>query len=109
MSQGETNETLGEESPILCARCLRLLTPGRGEFYVVQIGAIADPSPPNLDSYEEQDNDSIRHCYEELVQQLKDVSEQEGKDQVFRRLTITLCNGCFHAWFENPAGDRRRN
>jgi hypothetical protein len=86
-----------------------LLTPGRGEFYVVQIEAVADPSPPNLDSYEEQDNDSIRHRYEELVEQLKDVSEQEGNDQVFRRLTITLCKDCFQTWFENPAGDGHRN
>ena len=107
MSQGETNETLGDESPILCARCLRLLTSGRGEFYVVQIEAVADPSPPNLDSYEEQDNDSIRRSYEELIQQLSNVSEQEGKDQVFRRLTITLCNDYFSTWFENPAGDSR--
>lgn len=106
MTQGETNEKLGDESPILCARCLRLLRPGRGEFYVVQIEAVADPSPPNLDAYEEQD---IRRSYEELVRQLKDVSEQEAKDQVFRRLKIILCNDCFPTWFGNPAGDSGGN
>ncbi len=106
MSQGEQSETPGDESPILCARCLRLLKPGRGEFFVVQIEAVADPSPPDLDWYEEHNHDSTRRSYEELVEQLKDVSEQEAKDQVFRRLEISLCNDCFSTWFENPAGNR---
>ena len=104
MTRQETNETPGE-SPILCARCLRILTPGRGEFYVVQIEAFADPSPPNLDSYEEQDGDSIRRSYVELIRQMSNVSEQEAKDQVYRRLSITLCTDCFSAWIENPVGN----
>ena len=84
MSQGETNETLGKspqslrEMPSVADTRTRRIPrrENRGRRL---------PSPPNLDAYEEQDNDSIRRSYEALVGQLKDVSEQEGKDQVFRR------------------------
>jgi hypothetical protein len=35
---------------------------------------------------------------------MKDVSEREALDQVYRRLTIHLCTACYRQWIENPAG-----
>ena len=35
---------------------------------------------------------------------MRDLSEQELIDQVYRRLTIHLCEPCYRQWIENPAG-----
>src|SRR5262245_29474832 len=35
-----------DESPLFCDHCSTVLTPGRGNFYVVKIEAMADPTPP---------------------------------------------------------------
>ena len=94
------------DSPILCARCLRLMEAGRGDFFVVKIEAVSDPSPPRFEAYEvNEDVDSIRQGQDELVEQLSHLSEQEAKDQVYRRLEVHLCNDCFATWIENPAGE----
>lgn len=37
-----------DSSPLLCARCGAELTPGTGDFYVVRIEALADPTPPHF-------------------------------------------------------------
>jgi hypothetical protein len=34
--------------PLLCDRCGVELTPGKGDFYVVRIEAVADPTPPRF-------------------------------------------------------------
>ena len=91
-----------EDSPILCARCVKELTPGKGEFYVVDIDSRADPTPPVL-----EDADMVRDYESEInaiVAQLNDTSAQEAMDQVQRRLTIHLCIGCYSDWIEKPAG-----
>ena len=33
------------EAPLFCDRCSSELVPGKGNFYVVKIEAVADPSP----------------------------------------------------------------
>ena len=32
--------------PLLCPRCQREVHPGRGDYYLVRIDAVADPEPP---------------------------------------------------------------
>jgi hypothetical protein len=91
-----------DDEPLLCTRCLKMLALGRGEFYVVQIDAVADPTPPEL-TREDLDRDFKRE-WRELVAELKDLSSQEALDQVHRRVIIHLCNGCYREWIENPAG-----
>ena len=95
-----------DDSPIFCARCAKELSPGRGEFYVVDIEAKADPTPPILD-----DGDLDRDYESEInavVAELHKLSAREAMDQVHRRMTIHLCMACFGGWIENPAetGDR---
>jgi hypothetical protein len=95
-------ETHGTESPLFCDRCTKELFPGDGDFFVVRIEAVADPTPPefSLDDLQRDHREEIAR----LFAQLNEFSEQELKDQVFRRLTIFLCGSCYAQWIENPAG-----
>ena len=88
-------------SPLLCHRCGRTLHPGRGDFFVVNIEAMADPSPPALP---ETPPDDLRQEIERTLEQIDRIPEQELMDQVHRRLTMHLCAACFKPWIENPAG-----
>jgi hypothetical protein len=89
-------------APLLCARCAAELEPGTGDFYVVNIEAIADPTPPTI-SAEDLTTD-IRKRIEQLLQQMKGLSAQEAMNQVYRRLTLYLCGPCYREWIENPTG-----
>ena len=85
---------------LVCHRCGALLTPGEGSFYVVRIDAIADPSPPTIDS-----NESLADLaadWERLLDNMRDMSEQELMDQVHRRVTIHLCASCYRKWIDDP-------
>jgi hypothetical protein len=85
---------------LLCARCGAELTPGKGDFYVVRIEALADPSPPQF-SEEDLQHDH-RAEIERLIEQMRNLSEQELTDQVYRRLVLYLCGPCYHRWIEDP-------
>jgi hypothetical protein len=90
------------EAPIFCARCFASLTPGAGNFYVVSIEAVADPTASaSMDSSSPED---LRRAIADVLEQLKQTSEQEALDQVYRRVTLHLCGRCFAQWIENPAG-----
>jgi hypothetical protein len=93
------------ESPIFCDRCAAQLEPGRGQLYVIKIEALADPTPPNI-TREDLSRD-IAGEIERLLEEMSDVSGQEALDQVYRRLTIYLCNTCYQSWIENPTGNSR--
>ena len=86
---------------MLCHRCGAEVYPGRGEFYVVRIEAVADPSPPEIT--DEDLKRDLRTEIERLAEQLSTLSEQEAMDQVYRRLVICLCTRCYAQWIENPA------
>lgn len=90
-----------DDTPLFCARCGAELTPGEGEYFRVNIEAVADPAPPVI---AEQDPASIRREIEELLERMEDVSAQEAMDQVYRRLTIFLCGNCYRPWIEDPTG-----
>ena len=90
------------DGPLFCARCALELVPGRGNFFLVKIEAVADPGPMLL-SGEELASDP-REAIDELIHQMKDLSQQEMMDQVYRRLMICLCPPCYRQWIEDPAG-----
>ena len=88
------------QSPLLCARCGAELTPGKGNFYVVRIEALADPSPP---SFSEEDlMQDPKTEIERLLDQMRELSQRELLDQVYRRLIIYLCGPCYRQWIEDP-------
>ena len=89
-------------APLFCHRCGAALTPGRGDFYVVRIEALADPSPPDLSDFEHLDRKAE---LDRIAHEAEGTPEQELMDQVYRRLTIHLCGRCYRVWIENPAGD----
>ena len=90
-----------EDSPLFCARCSVQLHPGSGDFFQITIEAVADPSPPNL--LDEDSTSRLRGRINQLIDDLRDVSEREAMDQVRRRLVIHLCNPCYRGWIDNPA------
>ena len=91
-----------QNEPLFCDRCSRQLKRGSGDFYVVRIEAIADPTPPEF-----SEEDLLRDPQAEirrLLGQLGDLSSREALDQVYRRLTLTLCTPCYRQWIEDPTG-----
>jgi len=88
--------------PTLCDKCRAELRPGEGSFYVVRIEAFADPTPPQFS--EEDLHRNTRAEIERLIAQMRELSEQDAMDQVYRRLTLYLCAPCYRRWIENPTG-----
>lgn len=99
---GKLSGMTTDDSPLFCDRCSTQLVPGKGNFFVVNIEAVADPSPPNID--EEDLHKDHRREIQELVEEMRGLSQQELLDQVYRRVTILLCLRCYAEWIENPAG-----
>jgi hypothetical protein len=91
-----------DDTPLFCDRCSEELVPGKGNFYVVHIEAVADPSPPDLDERDLAENP--RREIARLIEEMSDQSQQELMDQVYRRVTIYLCLPCYTTWIENPTG-----
>jgi len=96
------SDDASNDVPVFCHRCGVQLFEGQGSTYIVRIEAFADPAPPVIS---DQDlSGDLKKQMDELTGQLSDFSAQELNDQVYRRLTITLCTGCYNQWIENPAG-----
>ena len=88
--------------PLSFARCETELKPGEGDFYVVKIEAVADPTPPIFS--EEDLQKDIQQEIERLFAEMQHLSEQELLDQVYRRLFLHLCGPCYRRWIEDPTG-----
>ena len=87
-------------SSLACDRCGARLTPGKGDFYLVRIEALADPTPPSF-----SEEDLMRDPRQEiasLVEQMRDLSEQELMNQVYRQRFFRLCGPCYRQWIEEP-------
>jgi hypothetical protein len=92
-----------EAAHLFCHRCGRQLRAGAGDWYIVRIEALADPSPPSLSAEDIEDRD-LNAEFSRLFEQMDRMSERELLEQVHRRLTIHLCAPCYRQWIENPAG-----
>ena len=84
----------------VCRRCGARLNPGRGDFYVIKIEAVADPNPPVFTENDLQRDHTLEA--EVLIAKMRNLSEEELTEQVYRRLGFYLCNSCYRAWIENP-------
>jgi hypothetical protein len=74
--------------------------PGRGDLYVVQLTAVADPSPP----YYSEAPDPAPEI-DRLLARLRDQTEAELIDQVYRQDIFHLCGSCYHRWIDHPFGE----
>lgn len=83
-----------------CDRCGTELRPGSGNFYLVKIEAVADPTPPSFPP--EDLADDLRQKIKGLLAQMQDVSEQEAMAQVYLRRRLFLCAPCCRHWIEHP-------
>jgi hypothetical protein len=93
---------LPESDELICRRCGTVLQSGTGHLYRITIEAVADPTPPTL-SAEDLAGD-LEQQIRRLLKQLEGVSEQQALDQVYRRLTFSLCVPCYRKWIDNPTG-----
>ncbi len=88
--------------PLWCARCRSELHPGSGDFYAVRIEAMADPTPPSFSDDDLERDTRLEIAW--LIEEMRDQSEQELMDQVYRRVVLYLCGPCYRQWIENPVG-----
>src|SRR3954468_17036770 len=96
------SESRQSSLPSICQTCGALLTPGKGDFYIVKVEAYAEDSPPVI-TLEDLEKDHAQEM-EKIAEQLKDGSPQEMMDQVHRKMTYFLCTPCYRVWIENPTG-----
>jgi hypothetical protein len=91
-----------EPEPLLCKRCERELRAGRGDFYIVSIVAVADPSPLVLTKADlaRGADDEIQR----LIAHTRGLSSQDAEDQVHTRLFCYLCRACYRHWIQDPTG-----
>jgi hypothetical protein len=83
-----------------CKHCSIEVHPGRGDYYLVRIDAVADPQPPII-TQEDLDQD-VGAEIDRLIRLMKGLNEQQLEQQVYRNKAIYLCIRCFNRWFENP-------
>ena len=83
-----------------CTRCSKEVHPGRGDYYLVRIDAVADPQPPII-TQEDFDQD-VGAEIERLIRRMKSMGEQQLERQVFCQKVIYLCVPCFNYWIEKP-------
>lgn len=83
--------------PFVCDRCGREVAPGEAEFFSVRVEAFADPTPPEITEADLRRDH--RREMEALIDRLRDVSEREALEQVYRRRNLILCNRCCDEWF----------
>ena len=91
-----------QPSSLNCSRCGAPLALGRGECYLVDIRAVADPSPPVFTG-DDLSRDAAREI-DRLLRQIRRMSEGELVAQVFRRKLFCLCNACYARWIDDPFG-----
>ena len=89
---------------MICHRCGALREEGGRLFYVVNIEAY--PSPEIVEMMDEGDAESAMAA---LCEEASEFSQQELMDQVYRRVTLTLCPRCFRGWIEQPAGSEEES
>lgn len=66
-----------------CKRCSEEVHPGRGDYYLVRIDAVADPQPPIV-TQEDLDQD-VGAEIERLIRRMKSMSEQQLEHRSFAR------------------------
>jgi hypothetical protein len=102
MQEPFSNSPLDGDAPTICRKCAALLTPGCGDFYVVEVEAYAENSPPVF-TKEDLAKDH-RAEMERLAKAMAELSAQEAMDMVHRQMTFFLCRECYRQWIENPTG-----
>ena len=62
-----------------------------------------DPAQITIDDLLKSPEETIAE-YEAILAQMRDLSEQEMMDQVYRKMTLMLCRACYEGWIEKPVG-----
>jgi hypothetical protein len=86
----------------ICDRCGMTIPPHA--FYVVKMVVYADPSLPGVTSDEIEEMDYARRV-EELMGEMKEMSEQELADSVHWEREFKVCRPCQVKLIRNPLGE----
>ena len=70
-------------APLHCKSCSKEVHPGRGDYYLVRIDAVADPQPPII-TQEDLDQD-VGAEIERLIGRTKSMIEQQLRHRSFAR------------------------
>ena len=92
------------DAPVQCNLCQRAL-PAHAS-YVVRIDVFADPSMPPT-SAEELASADFDQTYNELLEQMQNMTAQDLQDGVHRRFEFRLCPACQRRFLANPLGKPR--
>ena len=87
---------------LVCRRCAAELLPGSGDFYVVRVEAMADPTPPHFTA-EDLAHDTAAEITR-LLASMRQLSAEEALNQVYREMVFHLCGTCYRQWIDNPLG-----
>jgi hypothetical protein len=98
----KTSQPQSNSSRLTCSRCGRDVELGRGECYLIDIRAVADPSPPVFTG-EDLSRDAAREI-DRLLKQLRKLTARELAAQVYSRKLFCLCNACHARWIQDPFG-----
>ncbi len=101
--ESQSSHKNADSAPAICRRCGALLTPGRGDFYVVEIQAYAENSPPVITAEDLAKDHGAEMA--RLAEEMKEMSAQEMMDMVHVRMSFFLCRACYKGWIENPTGE----
>lgn len=85
-----------------CERCAKPLKSGRGQFYVVRIDAVVDPTPPEITKTESEEDPAKQIA--RIIKELEGKDEAELTDQVYKRKFLCLCAPCYRLWIKDPTG-----
>ncbi len=105
MTAGPDDAGPAAPTAVPCSRCGRPVGLGRGEGYLVDIRAVADPTPPVFTG-DDLSADATREIQRLLVR-LRGMSPRRVADQVYRRRLFCLCNACYALWSADPFGVSR--
>lgn len=90
------------EGSLVCSRCSASVLLGRGECYLAEVNAVADPTPPIFT--EDDLRVDVGREIDRLVARIHGLSEEELRSQVFERRLFCLCTRCYAEWSADPFG-----
>lgn len=95
-------DLLDPEGALPCARCGVGLRAGRGEWHVVEVRVVADPSPPTFDVEDLEADTEV--AIDELLTRLRGLTDRQLREQVYARRLHVLCARCQTRWLADPFG-----
>lgn len=93
-----------DDLDVSCDRCGKGLLIDSNVRYEVTIEVKAAYDP--LEITEEDLSDDLDEAIDRTLNELEDLSEEEAKDQVYKKMEFNLCSSCQSDFLESPLPER---